>query len=451
MMLLRARLVIPISGPPIEDGAVLVSDGRIKRVGRSRDLVSLAGEGGTDLGEVVLMPGLVNAHCHLDYTDLAGQFPPPRVFSDWLKQITTAKAQWEYSDYAQSWLKGARMLVRTGTTTVGDIEAVPALLPEVWNSTPLRVVSMLELIGITGRREPAAILQESLGRIKSLKHSRCRVGLSPHAPYSTLPELLRLCARAAQRGRFPISTHIAESALEYEMFVRGRGAMFDWLKPTRSDMSDCGSGTPVQHVARSGLLGENLLAIHVNYLGRGDAQLLAQKKVTVVHCPRSHAYFRHKPFPLRTLLAAGVNVCLGSDSLASVVQARRRRVELNMFEEMRALARSSPSLAAKRIVEMATVNSARALGMKGKVGELRAGAFADLIALPTLGRTRDVYEQVVHYSGNVLASMIDGQWVLSSSTWSPSFSSSSARRSEVPREGRASKSEVRRRRRARRI
>src|SRR5882762_9972365 len=159
MMLLRARLVLPVSRPPIPDGAVLVSGERIKAVGRHRDLASRAGKNATDLGEVVLMPGLVNAHCHLDYTDLAGQFPPPRVFTDWLKQITTAKSQWAYSDYAQSWLKGARMLVRTGTTTVGDIEAVPELLPEVWNSTPLRVVSMLELIGITSRREPAAILQ----------------------------------------------------------------------------------------------------------------------------------------------------------------------------------------------------------------------------------------------------------------------------------------------------
>jgi cytosine/adenosine deaminase-related metal-dependent hydrolase len=420
MMLLRARLVLPVSRPPIEDGAVVVSEGRIKAVGRYQDLVSRAGKDVTDLGEVVLMPGLVNAHCHLDYTDLAGQFPPPRVFSDWLKQITTAKAQWDYSEYAQSWLKGARMLVRTGTTTVGDIEAVPELLPEVWDSTPLRVISMLELIGITGRREPAEIVREALGRIKALKHPRCRVGLSPHAPYSTLPELLRLSAKAARHGRIPVSTHIAESALEYEMFVRGRGAMFEWLKLTRRDMSDCGLGTPVQHAARHGLLEENLMAIHANYLGRGDTQLLARKKVSVVHCPRSHAYFRHEPFPLKRLLAAGVNVCLGSDSLASVVQARRRPVELSMFEEMREMARCNPSLAPRRIVEMASVNSARALGMAAKVGELAPGVFADMIALPMHGRTRNVYEFIVYYSGNILASMIDGQWVLSSSTWSPS-------------------------------
>jgi len=302
------------------------------------------------------------------------------------------------------------------------------LLPEAWNSTPLRVISMLELIGITARREPAAIVQEALARIKSLSHPRCRAGLSPHAPYSTLPELLRLSAEAARKKRLPLSTHIAESALEFEMFTRGCGAMFDWLKPTRQDMSDCGLGTPVQHARRCGLLGRNLLAIHVNYLGRGDAELLRKSKTSVVHCPRSHAYFRHEPFPLKRLLAAGVNVCLGSDSLASVVQARRRPGELNIFEEMRAVAKANPGLSPRRIVQMATLNSARALGLQGKAGELAPPAFADLIALPMLGPRRDIYERVLQHSGHVLASMINGNWVLSSSNWSPTSSSASRRK-----------------------
>src|SRR5204863_9084170 len=125
-----------------------------------------------DLGEVVLMPGLVNAHCHLDYTDMAGQLAPPKAFPDWLKLITTAKAGWSYSDYAESWVTGAKMLVRTGTTTLADIEAVPELLPDVWDATPLRVISFLEMLGITNRRAPRAILAEALDRVESLEHSR---------------------------------------------------------------------------------------------------------------------------------------------------------------------------------------------------------------------------------------------------------------------------------------
>jgi cytosine/adenosine deaminase-related metal-dependent hydrolase len=411
-LLLRARVVLPVSQPPIRDGAVLVSGRRIAAVGRWRDLSAHCRGKTVDLGEAVLMPGLVNAHCHLDYTDMAGQFPPPKVFADWLKLITEAKAGWNYSDYAASWLNGARMLVRTGTTSVADIEAVPELLPKVWEGTPLRVFSFLEMIGIRGHRQPHTIVQEAVERIGALKGFRGRPGLSPHAPYSTMPELLRLSAQTTRRRKWRLTTHLAESSMEFEMFARGRGEMFDWLQRSGRDMSDCGLGSPVQHLERCGALSERLLAAHVNYLGRQDAALLAKRKVHVVHCPRCHFYFHHDPFPLRRLAKAGVNVCLGTDSLASVYKTRRQTVELNLFEEMRALAKNEPSLSARKIVRMATLNGARALGMSGQIGELCAGSFADLIALPIAGKIADIYDGILHHQGDVAANMIDGRWAL---------------------------------------
>jgi len=358
------------------------------------------------------MPGLVNAHCHLDYTDMAGQFQPPKVFSDWLKLITETKAGWTYSDYAASWLKGARMLVRTGTTSVADIEAVPELLPEVWGGTPLRVFSFLEMIAIQGHRQPHAIVQEAVGRIDALKGFRGRAGLSPHAPYSTVPELFRLSAQTARRRNLRLTTHLAESALELEMFARGRGAMFDWLQRSGRDMSDCGLGSPVEHLERFNGLSERLLAAHANYLGKQDVALLAKRKVHVVHCPRCHFYFHHDPFPLRRLVRAGVNVCLGTDSLASVYGARRQSVELSLFEEMRTLAKNEPSLSAKKIVRMATLNGARALGQGGQIGELSEVSFADLVALPFAGKIADIYDGILHHQGDVAASMIDGRWTI---------------------------------------
>jgi aminodeoxyfutalosine deaminase len=411
-VVLRARVVLPVSRPPILEGAVLVSGTRIAAVGRWRDLSGSRPRQTVDLGEAVLMPGLVNAHCHLDYTDMAGQFPPPKVFSDWLKLITETKAGWGYSDYAQSWLNGARMLLRTGTTTVADIEAVPQLLPEVWRGTPLRVFSFLEMIGIKGQPQPQAVVQETVQRINQLKGCRGRAGLSPHAPYSTVPELLRLSAETARRGRWRLTTHLAESAMEFEMFAHGRGEMFDWLQRSGREMSDCGLGSPVQHLERCGALSERLLAAHANYLARQDAALLATRKVHVVHCPRCHSYFHHEPFPLRRLTRAGVNVCLGTDSLASVYKPRRQEVELDLFEEMRALSRNEPSLSARKIVRMATLNGARALGMRGQVGELAEGALADLVALPFAGRVADTYDAVLQHQGDVAASMIDGQWAI---------------------------------------
>lgn len=409
-LLLRARAVLPLSRPLIPNGAILISGCRIAEVGRWRDLAQVQCDNTIDLGEVLLMPGLINAHCHLDYTDMAGQFSQPKIFSDWLKLITTAKGHWTHSDYATSWMNGAKMLARTGTTTVGDIEAMPDLLPQVWELSGLRVMSFLEMIGITGRRKPEIILHESLDRIDSLKNGRCFTGLSPHAPYSTLPELLRLSAEAARHRGLRLCVHVAESAQEFEMFVHGRGEMFDWLRRSTRDMSDCGLGSPVRHLARCHTLHENLLAVHVNYLAKGDAGLLAKHKVHVVHCPRSHHYFRHGHFPLRRLLRAGVNVCLGTDSLASVVKARRENAELNMFEEMRTLANREPWLSPKRILQMATLNGARALGMTRQIGELSSRSFADLIAIPYSGKFPSVHSAVLEHKGNVSMSMIDGHW-----------------------------------------
>ncbi len=131
-----------------------------------------------------------------------------------------------------------------------------------------------------------------------------------------------------------------------------------------------------------------------------------------MHCPRSHIYFRHEPFRLRRLLRAGVNVCLGTDSLASVETRRRHKLELNLFEEMRALANREPSLSPKRILQMATTAGARALGLVGQVGELIPGAFADVIAIPVSGERGDVYDRVLRHQGTVAASLIGGQWAV---------------------------------------
>jgi len=200
-LILRARVVLPVGGRPIPNGAITVKGDKIAAVGRWKDLAKDAPRKAVDHGDAILMPGLVNAHCHLDYTNMAGLLPPPRRFTDWLQSIVSVKAHWTTSDYRDSWHEGARMLVRNGTTTVADIEAMPELLPEAWRETPLRVISLMEMIGLSARREPQAIVTEAVQRISRLKHGRCRAGLSPHAPYSTTAALLRLSARAARRHR----------------------------------------------------------------------------------------------------------------------------------------------------------------------------------------------------------------------------------------------------------
>ena len=407
-MWLRARWLLPITSPPLEDAAVQIFRNRIAHVGRWRDLRPHAAGKVQDLGDTLLLPGLINAHCHLDYTHMAGGLPPPRYFSDWLKGMLAYKAHWGYSEFAQSWLAGARMLMETGTTTVADIEAVPELLADVWQATPLRVFSLLELTNVRNQREPPELLQEALSWFAPLPRCQCRPGLSPHALYSTTPALVQSAAAFCRKQRWLMAMHVAESVDEFEMFTRRAGRMFDWLAPQRN-MGDCGGHTPVEQLAALKVLGPRFLAIHVNYATPHDAELLARHQAGVVHCPRSHRYFRHRPFPLQMLLNAGVNVCLGTDSLASTLKQAGKPLELNMFTEIRQMSASHPDVPPQEILKMATINGARAMGLKGN-GEIKAGAFADMIALPVQSRFPCPFEFVVHQAVKPVAVMINGRW-----------------------------------------
>ena len=199
--ILRARALLPVATPPLENAAIVIFGDRIAVADTWERIPPQLKYAATvlDLGDVVLLPGLVNAHCHLDYTDMAGFWPSPKKFTDWIPWMLAAKAEWSYSDYARSWLNGAKMLVQSGTTTVADIEAAPELLPEVWDSLPLRVFSFLEMTSVRAKREPADILDEALKKIDSLGHHRCAAALSPHA--HTLPQAISSASVPAPRAK----------------------------------------------------------------------------------------------------------------------------------------------------------------------------------------------------------------------------------------------------------
>ena len=173
-MIIRARTVVPVAHRAIADGAVEFFCGRVTRVTAWRELSAADKKRAVDLGDVALLPGLVNAHCHLEYTSLAGEFLPPRHFTDWLKLIVTAKGLRTNEDFAKSWRSGAAQLLRTGTTTVADIAAVPELLPQVWHTTSLRVFSFLEMTGVKNRRPPRKILTAAAAKIRALPRNLCR-------------------------------------------------------------------------------------------------------------------------------------------------------------------------------------------------------------------------------------------------------------------------------------
>jgi cytosine/adenosine deaminase-related metal-dependent hydrolase len=381
-MIFRARCILPVGQAPIDNAALVAESGSIQWLGRWADCPREAGADVRDLGEVVLLPGFVNAHCHLDYTSMAGKIPPPRQFPDWIKLILSLKAHWSYTEYAESWLKGAKMLLASGTTTVCDIEAFPELLPDVWSSTPLRVISFLEVTGVKEPRLAEERASAVLAKLDELPaEGKSSAGISPHALYSTFPETMKRMAAEARRRQLPLTTHLAESESEFEMFTAARGPLFEWLHAQRP-AGDYGRASPIRLAHDYGVLGPRCLVAHANYLAPGDAELLALTGSTVVHCPHSHAYFSHDPFPWEALNAAGVNLCLGTDSLASTLKNGRDGAMLDMRLEMKLFSATHPGVRPARIFEMATLNGAKALG---RTGQLELGANADFNAFEYTG------------------------------------------------------------------
>ncbi len=394
-MILRAKWVVPVESPPIENGAVTVEGDQIVAVGPA------SGQG-CDLGEVVLAPGLINAHCHLDYTEMINQVEWRGSFIEWILRLVTVKQLYTEKQYLAGITAGIEQLLRSGTTTVINIESFPALIDQV-PATPLRITWCLELIDLNRTETAEQLVQEAVTFVDA--HPGSRFGFSPHAPYTASAELYRLAARYARGRQLLSTTHLAESDEEDDMFRRGTGHMYDHFSRAGRNMTDCKHHGPVQLLHEMEVFAPDCLVAHANCLTPIDVKLLAETGAPVVHCPRTHRFFRRPTPLLENLIYAGVNVCLGTDSLAS-------NDRLDMFSEMQELARTFPRWSAEQILGLATTNAAKALNQADKLGKIAPGALADLIAVPLDGSVVDPYEAVVFAERPVCFSMIGGKVVL---------------------------------------
>jgi aminodeoxyfutalosine deaminase len=219
------------------------------------------------------------------------------------------------------------------------------------------------MTGVRSQNAPERILSDAMQQVHRIGRSETkRAGLSPHALYSTPPALLRFTASLVRHEGLPVTTHLAESHEESQMYQDAAGPLYSWLKTQRA-MDDCGGRSPVQQAHQVGLLHPGFIAVHVNHLTPGDAELLAANRCHVVHCPRSHDYFHHKAFPFEELACAGVNICFGTDSLASMRLNKGKLPTLNLWDEMQLFAKNFPTIPPEIIFKMATVNSAQALNL----------------------------------------------------------------------------------------
>ncbi len=389
-----------MDGPPIENGAVAVRGNLIQAVGKFEEVSRLYPGTPVDLGEQVLLPGLINAHCHLDYTIMRNCIGPQNGFTEWIMRINAMKRSLDEEDYLNSIASGFDELKKWGTTSVLNMEAFPELMLKM-PPPPIRTWWFYEMIDVRQRIATEELVAGSFFFFKQRPDWLGGFGLNPHAPYTASHALYQLASDCARIAGMPLTTHLAESREEDQMFRHAAGPLYELMASLGRDMSDCGHGSALAHFLRNGLMGEDWIVAHLNELDEEDFRLLESTRLHVVHCPRSHRYFRHRRFQFGRLRQAGVNTCLGTDSLAS-------NESLNLFSEMRSAQKSEPGLRPEELLAMVTVNAALALKRENSLGRIAPGAWADLIALPCTDGLRTVYDAIVHHREPIAWMMVDG-------------------------------------------
>lgn len=398
-MLIRPSIILTMNGPVLTDRpGVRVSEGLV--VEAAEGLSPMPDEEVIDLPGQVLMPGMVNAHCHLDYTLFKGSIFPGKGFTEWIKKINSLKQSFHPEDFLASIQAGFKMLMESGCTTVYNIEAFPELLLQM-EPPPIRTWWFLELIDLRKRIDRDDTLMGALTFFQGNPEWLGGFGLSPHAPYTASVELYRLAKYCSEELKLPFTTHIAESVEEQEMFLHGQGAMYDFLKEIGRNMEDCGQGSALSHLMEYGLLEGSCLAVHMNYLQEYDILALKEQPLPIVHCPGCHDYFGHARFPLERLREIGCSISLGTDSLASTDS-------LDLRGEIRRARLNYPEVPVRDWLHMVTTEPAKALHLEGKLGSIVAGAWADLVAFP-LPLYTEPHEAVIQSREKPSFFMVNGQ------------------------------------------
>lgn len=379
----RAAWICPIDQPPIADGIVTIAGGKITSVGRSSEQSGLV-----DLGDAVILPGLVNAHTHLELSWLRGRVPPAARFTDWVKLLLAIRGRPDRGMAAEQ-IAPIRDAVReakaSGTVAVGDISNSLAAVEPMLEAR-LDGVVFHELLGFKER--DGALITGSATLRQQAAAKGVRVSLAPHAPYSTSLELFRAIRTAVNDNPSPImSVHLGESAEEVEFLEKGSGpwrAMLEMIDLWRDDwvVPAC---DPVAYLDRHHLIDANTLVVHGVQFSDTALVRLATIGATLVTCPRSNLWVGAGSPPIERFYQSGVKVAVGTDSLASVA-------DLNVFSELETMRRLAPGVPAGSLLESATLIGARALGFGKELGSLTPGKRAEMIAVQLPGGVADVEE-----------------------------------------------------------
>jgi len=389
-VLLRAAWVCPIAAPPRADGWVHVVDGRIAAVGDGHEAPP-AGRV-LDLGSVALLPGLVNAHTHLELSWLRGRVPPSPDFLDWVGRLMALRRSFERADDAAVMARvedAVAEMRASGTVAVGDV-ANALVTPRVLAKAGLPAVVFHELIGF-GVTDGRRVVEEAVARHAPLASAEVRIVPAPHAPFSVSEALFLAIREAVVGSPHPLtSVHVGESAAEVELLRSGAGPWRDRLIALgawRDDWRAPGCG-PADYLCDLGVIADGTLVVHGVQLTDAELGRIAAAGATLVTCPRSNAWVGVGWPPLTRFLEAGVRLAVGTDSLASVP-------DLNLFSELAAMRTLAPETPARRLLAAATQGGADALGLGDELGAIVPGRRAALITVDVPAGTADPEEQLL--------------------------------------------------------
>jgi cytosine/adenosine deaminase-related metal-dependent hydrolase len=384
----RGAWVLPIVQPPIAAGWLDVADGRILRVGRpGEEPADVVVDGEQDLGRAAILPGLVNAHTHLELSFLRNRVPPADAMPDWVRVLMQERAA-ARDDPMPAIREAVQQLERCGIAAVGDIGNTRAAVAALREST-LHALSFHELLGFGG--DPRAMVSDACaGMHMANAGGRVREALAAHAPYSTSPELFIAIERASRAQPVgQLSVHLGESPEEVEFLYTAGGRWRDQLEdlgvwPEGWRAPGCG---PVEFLAQLGWLTSRTIVVHGVQLEDAELETLAAAGVTMVTCPRSNQWVGVGAPPIDRFHASGVRLAVGTDSLASVP-------DLDLFAELAEIRRLAPNVPAAELLRWATVNGARALGLD-QLGAIASGRAARLISIELPSGIDDVEEWLV--------------------------------------------------------
>lgn len=394
---LTARWLFPADAPPLPQGTITFRGDRITAV--EPQGVRAADH---DLGNVALVPGLVNAHTHLDLTGLRGQVSASPDFTAWLRLVISHRRQCEPQQTLEDVRNGIKEAISFGSTLLGDISVDGASLRAL-NNAQLRGVVFHEVLGLTHERATTAWNQARAWLTDATESESVHRGLSPHAPYSVGRWLFQQIAEKC--NTLPVAIHIAETRDELELLASRSGFLVDFLKELYV-WEPSSLAKSVDEIVALFVNCDKLLIVHGNYL----APHQVPRGATVIYCPRTHAAFGHGWHPFRDFLKAGVRVALGTDSLAS-------NPDLDIFAEAQFVHQRYPDVSGANLLRTITLSGAEALGWSAEAGSLTPGKSADIVGIPLPDEDdQDPYHLLFGSPAEKRLVMFRGQWISTGET-----------------------------------